>query len=517
MPGEQPKPGAVEGRVVEAGSDEPVKKALVILSRGEKDQVGTYTDSSGKFQFTPVEPGAYTVTAERDGFVTPPRTEPVVATVKPETTESGITLKLVRTGAVSGRVLDSDGESLSGASVQLKPVGPAKPGPGGALWAGSNDRGEYRIFHVAPGRYRIAGTVSDDPRHLELRVQRPRGPAGPTPEQAYAISYYPGTADVRQATVVDVGAGADLSGYDILMQRVHAVRVRGHVVCPPGKSRSIIFLSLESLPPGTGQSRTAVVRDSGGAFEFLNVLPGRYVVKAQAALERNESGHRAVEVNETDLEGVQVVLAPPQKLAGSIAVPPGRKLTPDTMVMLMPHGPLGSSSGGMAPVAADGTFSMSDVAPGDYDVILGSTGPGDDLYVSSIRHAEDDALADGVHVGGSPPGPLQITLKANGGSMECAVTNADGNPLPNAQVMLLPDPPRRSEMALYGQCRTEPAGSCTLLGMAPGEYHAFAFTKQTDIDLRDPEAFKPFEKYGQAVKTGEGQKQRLELQAIPEE
>src|SRR5881296_2861953 len=104
------KTGGIQGRVVEAKSGEPVKKAVVILKRGDEPGTGAHTDTEGRFSFQKIELGAYTVSAERDGFVTDPESERSVVTVKPDSTESDLALKLVRTGAISGRVLDGDGE-----------------------------------------------------------------------------------------------------------------------------------------------------------------------------------------------------------------------------------------------------------------------------------------------------------------------------------------------------------------------------------------------------------------------
>ena len=121
----------------------------------------------------------------------------------------------------------------------------------------------------------------------------------------------------------------------------------------------------------------------------------------------------------------------------------------------------------MAQPASDGSFTLPNVPPGDYDVTLAATGPTDDLYTASIRMGDDDVLTGGVHVGGALA-ELEITLKANGGTLECSVSDSNQEPLPDAQIVLLPDPPRQSQLALYGECRTDATGACTLTGVTPG-------------------------------------------------
>jgi hypothetical protein len=53
--------------------------------------------------------------------------------------------------------------------------------------------------------------------------------------------------------------------------------------------------------------------------------------------------------------------------------------------------------------------------------------------------------------------------------------------------------------------------------VTPGEYHVFAFATESDLDFRDPDSLKDLEKYGKAIKIGEGEKLKVEVGVIPEE
>ena len=79
-------------------------------------------------------------------------------------------------GVISGRVVDEDGDPISGASVQIlrqaymrgrKQLTPAQSNM-------TNDKGEYRIFGLAPGKYFVTATHSS----VEF-------------EQVYGVTYYP--------------------------------------------------------------------------------------------------------------------------------------------------------------------------------------------------------------------------------------------------------------------------------------------------------------------------------------
>jgi hypothetical protein len=189
------------------------------------------------------------------------------------------------------------------------------------------------------------------------------------------------------------------------------------------------------------------------------------------------------------------------------------------MVLLVSRNRQDHQAGGMAEVGSDATFTLENVPNGDYDVTIGSVGPGpgDDLYISAIRMGDSDALADGVPVAGGALPALEIRLSPNGGTVECLVSDSNSKLTPEAHVVLLPDAPRRPQMALYGECRTNAEGTCSLAGVAPGSYHVFAFPTGSELDYRDPGSLKDLEKYSKAIQIAEGEKQKAELRVIPEE
>jgi hypothetical protein len=224
-----------------------------------------------------------------------------------------------------------------------------------------------------------------------------------------------------------------------------------------------------------------------------------------------------VEVGQADLEGIQLTLAAPQKVTGEVVAPRGREVPPGMLVLLSHRESGNRQGGGLGRVGPDGTFNMPGVAAGDYDVALASTGPGNDLYVSAIRMGDDDVLAQGLHVNGPPSEPIAIILKANGGTVEIAVRTPKGEPIPDAQAALLPDAPRREQVALYATCTTDARGLFTLRGVTPGDYHGFALAKDVNVDFRDPENTTDAEKLARPVRVTEGSHQSFELEVSPED
>lgn len=333
--------------------------------------------------------------------------------------------------------------------------------------------------------------------------------------------YFPGTRDPGQAAVIEVPSGADLAGVNLQLQRVHAVRIRGRVSGMEATPLAIVMVALQPVGSRFGAVRDALVRDAAGEFELTGVLPGRYVLYANAPDVTNRgagpSAQRDVEVGQTDLEGIQLTLAAPQTVRGVVIVPEHRKLPQGLLVVLSSHAGRGPQAGGLAQVGSDGTFALAAVPAGDYEIELGSVGPGDDLYVSAIQRGDDDVLAKGLYVNGPSSQPIEIVLKPDGGSVEVVVRTPTGEPLPDSSVALLPDPPRREQIALYGRCMTDARGGCVLHGVAPGDYHAFAVPKEASLDFRSPDSTKGIEKQARAVKVAEGDRQRVEVEVAPDD
>lgn len=510
--------GAVSGVVAESKSDAPVAKALVILRGNQKAGagdagLGTRTSASGAFTFRDLEPGTYQITVERAGYVSAPENKGKTVTVKAAENTSDVALTLLRTGAISGRVFDTDGEPFARVSIQVVAQRKGTPGSG----AISDDLGEYRAFNLAPGKYKVVATYQASGPERAIRMQAPPASDGRVTREAYATVFYPGTTDAGQALAINVEPGADLHGINFQMVRTHAVRVRGHVSGATG------IFTLVNLQP-TSQGSGGLVRDTTvspkGEFELADVLPGSYwLTAASGGLDSASRSftRRMVQIGDQDIDDLQLALGAGQKLTGRLVTPEGRSLPRGLIILLESRVPGDRQANAIGQVAADGAFSMRDVAPGDYDATIGSIDASeDDLYVASIKMGEADALADGVHIGEGAPETLVITFKPKGAAIACAVRDDQGSPVPSARVLLLPDAPKTNRLALHGECQTSADGTCKMNGITPGDYHLYAMPDDPQIDHRDPDLLKAVADKGKAVTLAEGQQEKLEIKVAAE-
>ena len=197
------------------------------------------TDSNGRFQFSNVAAGQYTVTAEREGHGGPPPSSSTGAeagragifryynawvagshsfvlndrplagdsknvTVEAQQQPAEISLTLTPAGVISGRVRDADGKLLVNAPIQivsLPPPGASGDGPIVAT-ATTNDRGEYRAYWLLPGEYRVIAS----------------GTAG----RPFSQTWFPRGAGAAEASNVTVREGEEVSNIDIILRPLQA-------------------------------------------------------------------------------------------------------------------------------------------------------------------------------------------------------------------------------------------------------------------------------------------------------
>ena len=122
--GQQPvQSGRVTGNVLDAATGEPLKDARVILqSSGSGLQQEIMTDDKGSFVVEEVRPGSYFLHAERAGYITDHLPQgyarPVPLSVNIEGgRDYPITLRLVRTASISGRIYNVDRQPVAKAEL----------------------------------------------------------------------------------------------------------------------------------------------------------------------------------------------------------------------------------------------------------------------------------------------------------------------------------------------------------------------------------------------------------------
>ncbi|HUR20958.1 MAG TPA: carboxypeptidase-like regulatory domain-containing protein [Vicinamibacterales bacterium] len=321
---EAPRPvgsGAISGVVTNGSTGAPIEGALVALN-GNSTEVGQLspswpiqlTDSKGRFVFTDLPAGSYSLGASGPGYLNggyrrvPGVTgnSPVVLTAGQWFSEAHI--KLWRPAAISGMVRDERGEALVGVRVRML-VGAVVAGR--ERWASgpvtqTDDRGMYRFGGLVKGRYLIhvpsiqislpAGEAAlyrfpSMPVRNILHVVRGADDSGviaglfPSPPadekgSVYPSVFHPAARSVDKAEPIALDFAEDRGGVDIEMVPVPSVQVSGSVAGPAdviaGIPVRLIAAGNEQLglAGDTGVTKT----DAAGRFAFQHIPSGDYTV-----------------------------------------------------------------------------------------------------------------------------------------------------------------------------------------------------------------------------------------------
>jgi hypothetical protein len=262
---------SIAGKVTLRGA--PVPGALVLVQPvppfGAGQVARGKTDANGQYRITDLPPGRYSVAAtapplisleERGRFgreITLDRGE----------TRDNVDFTLERGGAITGRVSETNGQSIVEELVSIIALSTGlRPHNGGYQMMNTDDRGVYRIYGVPPGRYKVSvGTGSSYGRLNQGLTYYPQ-------------TYHPGVTEESKAGIVEVTEGGEVSGVDIVVgKRARTYEASGRLVdAETGRPQPGINWGYG----GNAMSTFGQKSDEHGGFKITGLMPGRYSVFA---------------------------------------------------------------------------------------------------------------------------------------------------------------------------------------------------------------------------------------------
>ncbi|HET9218678.1 MAG TPA: carboxypeptidase regulatory-like domain-containing protein [Terriglobia bacterium] len=473
---------------------QPAIQNIVNNAVGAQNWPTVMSDGDGRFTFSQVKPGRYTVRATRDGFFGKP-----VAGVYPATDAINIavgageaqqaSLAMVQGAIIGGRVYDPTGAVVSNMTVQAYSVAYQT---GFSLLQTSvtkttDDRGEYRLFWLPPGDYYVGATT--------------RAAAPFAGGQPGARTFYPSVTRLSEAQPITIRGGEDFRGIDIALRPAQLFKISGQitsfVAAPPNENGSplvMAFLHLADRDLQTPNDNTAAnqsgrisLTPNTGVFEITNVPPGSYELLGRVAdpsvgtgLGAFSWGRVIVDVEDRDVSGVPIAINPSPALKGTVRVVGGGNLPQGVRIALSPMG--GSSRVALyqlvatrgTPVAADGSFSVASVPPGQFRVAA-LPGLPPTFYIADVRQSSASVFDSGFAIGSRDPEPIEIWIASGAGVVDGVVEDGPTKFAPGAVVALIPEPRRLENRALYAVTNTDAAGRFSFRGVAPGDYQVLAW------------------------------------------
>jgi len=554
--------GRIEGTVLRAGSTEPVVGARVTLTwPGSGGNTGgnfvnmaggafplpsipppatpslnpsgaafvmpppvVTTDRAGKFVISFIDPGSYRLVVTGNGYVRQEYGQkvpggsgaPLVLTAGQVLKD--LTIAIMQTGNVSGRIVDNYGQPGVGVPLQLLRVSYNQNGQRVFQTVGSartNDRGEYRIFWVTPGRYYLTGGTPQGTPAIAAVLEK----SGPNePGDSYAFTFYPGVTDSTRATAIDLRPGNDLT-LDFVVLRQELYAMRGRVVDPSSNvpPASVgISLSFQSIASQNIRASLGAFYDATtGTFELRNVLPGSYLLYI------NSLGGIArvpVEVVNANVEGIVATVSKPLQIPGRFSIEGGGTMpfASASRVQFRPIVGGASTLAGVVPssgtISSDGSFEVANVMPGEYLIL---SVPPEGHYVKQARLGRYDTMSRSVELAQGLEGLfMDVILSPNVSQIDGTVTDERQLPVSNVQAVLIPDL-NREHIELFKAVTTDADGHFVLQGVAPGNYKVFAWEGLENYGYFDPELLRRSEALGKSIQVPESSKVFADVRIIP--
>jgi hypothetical protein len=574
----------IEGLVGKAGG-EGLAQAQITLVRTNRPgaprapqapalapPVTTMTNAEGRFTIKDVAPGIYRVFAVRNGYVAQEYGQRAanrpgtLLEVLPNQPQKNVDFRLSPAGTVTGRVTSAAGEPLPRMSVSLLRSTYDESGKRQLTQVTSDmtdDRGEYRLYWIPPGRYFLSttpeatildqlgemqGFMGSNVAAAESMMSAALGQF--TSNQAvvnsgYAKTFYPATADQSRATSVLVQPGSELASIDIRMDKLQgSSRISGRIVDAktgqPPRTANVMLMPRDMEAPGA-MPKPGSYNPAAGTFEIRNVEPGSYMLTAMggnilgmlSALIGDAAGDdlpatpppangAAPEAAIMSLEvrgdvsdlvlkmssGVPLSGQATVSGLGSIAALPGLA---QIRLMLAPAGDNPMDGGFNLPtrIAADGKFAVRPT-PGKYKIAVMELPP--NTYVKSARLGAADILDSTIDIDDSTTGTIQLEFGTNAGEINGSIVDKDMKPVKALQAVLIPDKRTRSD--LYKTVTSGEDGRFTMSGIPPGNYKLYAWEDLEPNAYYDAEVLRQDDSQGKAVVVSESGKIQVELKPI---
>ncbi len=511
---------AVSGTVTDAVTGTPIRKALVRLNAQQPRT--TFTDGDGRFQFESVPAGAVAVFAEKPGYFadldssragTPPievgpSTEPIAVRLYPE---AAITGKVTNATSVP---LDNVPVTITYLNIRDGKRHPASLGP-----TNTDSDGHFRFAGLRPGLYYV-GTAPFAPMpQTMLEAEDP-------PTSGYPGTYYGGGSSLSSATPIELRPGqqaeADFSLSEVPVFRIAGI-ITGYV---PSQGVALQVLDASGVPvPANVQ-----FSPDNGRFDVRALPVGEYVLRAssQASPDQVLSAENRLNLS-SNLYSLHLALAPsatiPIIVTMDSASPQQQPQRPRSGVYAGGP-PLSVRLIGATP-ATTGIYAGLEGQPGKQNLVLRNVDPGrysvaldarQPWYVASAEYGQTNLLTDDLVISsGSPPVPINVTLRNDAASISCTVHVPEDRTTP-VFIVAVSENASKALPRIGGyyppRDKNAPDQGTVLDALAPGNYTVLAIDRNDGIEYSNPDILEKYPSKLAHVTLVPGQRAKVSLELI---
>jgi hypothetical protein len=511
----------VRGKVVADDTGAPVKYASVQLRHAGAGQetVTVTADAWGVFEFRGVEPGTYSATAAKPGYTVaryktgPDDSEQIKLSAGQ--VEADVNFRLPRATVIIGKVIDMYGDPVADANVQamVKTYRQGRVELSTRKNTQTDDRGEYRLHDLAAGRYYIQASKTGRP-----------GSGSPV----MAATIFPSASRLEDAQGITVKAGDERDQVNLTLQDAVVFNVAGKLVeSESGQPLGSYFLNLMPQDYGSGGTNTNVQTRPDGTFRMSGVMPGHYRLYGNPMMTSDTpktitNFTRQLDIGAANSSDLVIKVGAGATVKG-VAKAEGGALPGDLQIGLTSRSATGATINySPAMIAADGTFEVTKVQPGSYEVSLNvMTPPGGDppprFFLRSASAGDLDVTDGGLEVGESGSIDLSVTLDLRPGALSGKALDAGDKPVTGMNVALMSaDPKKRLLTRYFRRAQTAHDGTFKVSGVTPGDYLLILWPGDDAGQVLDPDAFQLIEKFATKVTLERGGTVTQDLRLTPE-
>jgi hypothetical protein len=519
------KAASIDGIVTSLPSAEPLKGAHIELTRpGEyRALYRAMSDGTGHFSIEKIEPGSYQIRVNKAGYSSPDRTcssldihDEDVITIVPGQNLSEMKFQLLSPGAITGHVFDSSGDPVTGAEIGAYVVTVLRGHRTLARVRQSrtDDRGQFRLFHLEPGQYFLR--LDDDPQFRDQLEE----PTDAPKRMGFRPIFYPDTFELNRSTSFAIRAGQEISGVDFAAHSTEVMRITGEVVNgltnEPIETGNLTALRLDA---GMRNDRQSIASENQeGRFEISNLMPGRYLISSMTSNppdRRAWRGFQEVELKESGL-ALSIRVFPSREVSGRVEIPENDKVDfRKLQVELRPHSDVYYGTV-YARANPDGTFLIPDVGQDIYQIEV--HGLPSSYYLKTAFWGSVELVGGRLKTSdASEPQPLILKVSKPAAEVQGQVQTTDAKAACLAQVVLVPEGSEGADENRFRETETDQYGNYSFKNIAPGDYRLFAWNQNSPIAYLERGSLDQYESQSSAIHLKSGDHLAVPLKLIPVE